>query len=125
MKNARAYILLEVAVGGAMVAVVIVSLLGVLADARNRNVYAGRDVIASQLVLEKLEEYRASGGTTACATETLVPNVQGVYARVCTPASAATNVNGVAVTYNEAAVTVTYQTHDGPRTVSGVTRVYQ
>ena len=56
--RSRAYIMLEVAVGGAMIAVVIMGVLTALADGRTRNAYAGRDVIASQLVLAKLEEYR-------------------------------------------------------------------
>lgn len=129
MRNSqRGYVLLEVAIGGAMVAVVIFSLLGSLAEGRTRNVIGGRDVIASQLALDKIEMQRARGfGNTAtgCAMGETIQN-QGVYTRDCVGAAcAARTMFGVTVNCERVTVTVTYTTSLGVRDVVVVTEVYQ
>lgn len=58
---ARGYLLLEAAIGGAMVAVIIGSLLTSLTQARTMSIIAARDQTATQLVNEKLDERRALG----------------------------------------------------------------
>lgn len=64
IEQPRGYMLLEVMIGGAIAAVIIGTLLTSLADARQRNTLAARDVIAAQLVQEKLEERRLQASRT-------------------------------------------------------------
>ena len=120
--------MLEGAIGGAMVAVAVFSMLVNLADGRTRNVIGGRDVIASQLALDKVEMQRARGfGNTAtgCAAGETIQN-QGVYTRDCVPAGcAAQTMFGVTVQCERITVTVGYNTSVGPRSVTVVSEVYQ
>lgn len=127
----RGYIMLEVAMGGALIAVVIVGVLTALAEGRNRNTYAGRDVIASQLVLAKLEEYRTmtrANAKAACAAlnENPVPNQQGRYVRTCAWADDSETLPGMAaaIPFTTVTVTVTYPTTTTARTLNAMTRVY-
>lgn len=134
----RAYLLLEAAVGGAMVAVIIGSILTSLSQARTMSVLLGRDQTASNLVVEKLEERRALGflaaGLPLTLTEATVANVNGSYRRV-TQVTACTEVipaPGVTVSCNDIVVTVTYVSSKGAklgnsttRTSSATARVYQ
>ncbi len=124
----RGYVLLEVAIGGALVAVVVLSLLGSLSEGRTRNVIGGRDVIASQLALDKIEMQRARGpGNTAtgCAMGETIQN-QGIYTRDCVAAVCPPQTMfGVTVTCERVTVTVTYSTALGDRDVVVVTEVYQ
>jgi hypothetical protein len=83
----RAYLLLEAAMGGAMVAVIVGSILTSLSQARTMSIITNRDQIANQLVVEKLEEQRALGFTGTAAgvtTEAVVAGVTGKYARETT-----------------------------------------
>lgn len=125
----RGYVLLEVAVGGAMVAVVVFGLLGSLAEGRTRNVIGGRDVIASQLALDKIEMQRARGfgntGTGCTAGVETIQN-QGIYKRDCVAASCPAKIMfGVTVNCERVTVTVEYTTSLGVRDVVVVTEVYQ
>lgn len=124
----RGYILIEVAVGGAILAVAIFGLMGSLAEARTRNVIGGRDVIASQLALDKVEMQRALGyGNTAtgCNAGEVIQN-QGVYTRDCSVTTpAAVTMFGITRGREQISVTVTYSTSLGDRAVTVVSEVYQ
>jgi type II secretory pathway pseudopilin PulG len=134
MKN-RGYILLEVAIGGAMVAVLCATVLSSLADARVQNVVAGRDAVAGQLALERLEQQRTLGFTLAgsanCPATETVTNQQGAYTRTCSVSGASTTAfthatGSCTPTCNMAAtvnvsckdvnVSVSYSAHDGKGT---------
>jgi hypothetical protein len=129
----RGYILLEVVVGGAMAAVLIAGLMTQVASSRQDNVVAGRDVIASVLVTERLEAERSRGhGFSGCAADsspTVVTGQQGNYTRTCSRAALAESVRGVNLPYDEVTVTVEYKTsRPAPRDkrqIQAVTRVYK
>lgn len=123
----RGYILLEVTIGGAIVAVAVFSMLASLSEGRTRNVIGGRDVIASQLALDKVEMQRARGfGDTAtnCSAGETIQN-QGLYTRDCSVATPAdVTMFGVTRSREEITVTVTYSTSLGDRAVTVVSEVY-
>ena len=127
-KPERGYVLLEVAMGGAMVAVVVFGLLANLAESRTRNVIGGRDVIASQLALDKIEMQRARGYGTAgtnCVAGEVIQN-QGVYTRDCaTTGPSSRAMFGVTVNYKVVTVSVSYRTSLGNRSQTVVSEVYQ
>ena len=139
MRDPRGYILMEVAIAGALVAVIAGTLLSSLADARVRNVMAGRDVVASQLALEKIEQQRAlgfagAGAAAACGTEATVAGQKGAYSRTCAVAVSAGSpftINTVTVNCKDVTVTVKYNVDaaarstsaNGDRTVTLQTRV--
>jgi hypothetical protein len=127
---ARAYVLLEVAIGGALVAIVCATLMSSLADARSRNVWAGRDVVAGQLVQEQIEEARAVGrgnNPTDCPGTAQVATQEAIYQRTCaiSTAGSPTNVGGSALAFDTVTVTVQYATSAGNRVTSAATRRYR
>ena len=127
----RGYILIEVTVGGALVAVIVATLLSTLADSRMRNVVAGRDLVASQLLNDKLDLQRSKGFTnadTGCATEAKVAGQTSTYIRRCVPTTTTQNflgVGGVTRTINCKVITVQveYRPQSGARIVEGRTWV--
>lgn len=130
----RGFLLIDVMIAGALAAVVIGSVLSVLANARSKNVAAARDVIATQLVLEKLDQVRSlpfGSLAGAAGTEATVPNVTGKYARVtAVTASANETVSSTAMPFRDVTVTVTYTSDAfgpgaGTRATQATTRVYQ
>ena len=90
--KARAYLMFEVMVGGAMSAVIIVGIISSLSHTHSMRVVAGRDTTASQLALVKMEELRRASfpPTTAGSPESPVPGVQGRYTRSWTVSAVAT-----------------------------------
>ena len=60
-QRARGYLLIDIMIAGSIAAVVIASLLSILATARTKNTAATRDVVATQLVLEKFDRERSKG----------------------------------------------------------------
>lgn len=131
----RGYILIEVSIGGALVALLIAGLLTQIAQARTDNVIAGRQIIAAQLVQEKIERERAlgfvaAGGCNPAETAAVIANQQGQYKRTCTRTASASETIGaglgaVTINYNTVTVTVEYETNRGTRTTEAVTRVYE
>jgi hypothetical protein len=127
----RGYVLYEVMLGGALIALILATLMTQVADSRTKNVIAGRDTIAAMLVQQKMAQQRARGFAdvgTGCATETTVAGQQGNYERVCTAGGAvAETINGIAVNYKDLSVTVNYTTSQSttPRSITAVTRVYE
>jgi hypothetical protein len=119
----RGYMLLEVMIGGAMTAVVVMTVLTQIAQARAQNITTGRDVTAAQLVLEKMEEQRLASAWTA-ATET-VASVNGMYTRTVAVAACTETVGSLSLTCNDVTVTVTFPTNDGKvHSVAATIRVY-
>lgn len=130
----RGYILLEVVMGGAMAAVIIAGILTTVAHTRAKNVYAARDVTASQLVLERLEERRALGYAAVTAmSETPVTGVVGRYDRVTAVTDCVETVPAPGANTNcrDITVTVSYTATDvgaGGGTIrrsQATARVYQ
>lgn len=131
----RGYLLLEAAVGGAMVAVIIGSLLTSMSQARTMSVLSGRDQTASQLVGEKLEERRALGfDNVTPEAAAVVIGVTGEYKRTTTVTDCIEVLPppGTDMPCKDIAVTVTYQVSAnagsgaaGVRTSQATARVYQ
>jgi len=131
----RAYLLLEVAIGGAVVAVIVGSILTSLSQARTMTIVVGRDQTASQLVVEKLDERRALGFTLVSAeAPATVTGVTGLYTRETTVATCTEVIPapGTNLPCKDITVTVTYQTSQNAkmgtsttRTTRASARVYQ
>lgn len=135
MRNPRGYLLIDIMIGGALAAIVITGILTVLANARARNTNAARDVIASQLVLERIDQVRSQAFATINSTPDENPvtgaNIRGNYRRrtqVSTTGSPE-NVGGFSLPFKDVTVTVTYTTGAvtgaTTRTTQATTRVYQ
>jgi hypothetical protein len=122
----RAYLLLEVAIGGAVVAVIVGSILTSLSQARTMTIIVGRDQTASQLVVEKLDERRALGFTLVTAeAPATVTGVNGLYTRETTVNTACTEVipaPGTNIPCKDITVTVTYQTSQNAKMGTSTTR---
>lgn len=132
--RSRGYVLIEVMVGGALFAVLVSVLLTQLAEARTRNVIAGRDVVAAQLVQEQLGRERAAGyaGTpsaTCNAAFAAVASQTGKYERKCEVVNGTRTVGSAAtqtLNVNTVTVTVRYDNSaDGVRTIAAATEIYQ
>lgn len=130
----RGYLLIDVMIAGALAAVVIVSVLTVLANARARNVAAARDVIATQLVLEKLDQVRSVAFASlagAAGDEPAVADVNGTYRRLTTVGPLANEtVSGTPLPFRDVTVMVSYSTNAfsagvAQRETQATTRVYQ
>lgn len=124
----RGYLMMEVAIGGAMAAVIIAGIVTLVADARVKRTAAARDVVASQLVLDKLEDLRNSN-PIAGGSDTPLPG----YTRTWTAAAAAvetltTPFGNITMNSTEVVVTVTYNSNASSnpvRTATARSRVYQ
>ena len=136
----RGFLLIDVMIAGAIAAVVIAGILTVIASARSANVAAARDVIAAQLVLEKIDQMRsepfAALTTGTFSTENPVAGATGRYQRVVTVSGIVTDtvVSGTssnALSGRNITVTVTYVSdaaniaNNTTRTSAATTRVYQ
>ncbi len=120
LKRLRAYLLFEVAIGGAIIAVVIGGLLTELQRSRALNIAGGRDIEASQLVLERLEAMRHSAAASSPAFTALAagtpadPGVPAGYTRTTTVSGIGTeatplpNNAGFTLDYKDVTVTVSY-----------------
>ena len=120
-----AYLLLEVALGGAIVAVIVGSILTSLSQARTMSIISGRDQTASQLVLETLDERRALGFALVTAQAAApVAGVQGVYTRetTVTPCVEVIAAPGVNMNCKDITVTVTYPISKNASTGNATTR---
>ena len=120
----RGYVLMEVMMGGAMLAVLLTSVLMQLGEARGHTARAGRDAVSGRLVEAKLEELRDLGAAAASGSD--APVTQGTYARSWTVSGAQTQVVGDArtLTFRDVNVVVTYSFKGQARTSRAATRVY-
>jgi hypothetical protein len=121
----RAYLLLEVALGGAIVAVIVGSILTSLSQARTMSIISGRDQTASQLVLETLDERRALGFALVTAQAAApVTGVHGVYTRetTVTPCVEVIAAPGANMNCKDITVTVTYPISANASTGNATTR---
>lgn len=128
-QSPRGYVMLEAAIGGILVALAVFGMLASLADGRTKNVIGGRDVIASQLALDKVELQRSTGYPNfdaGCAAGEVIQH-QGLYTRDCVVDGAcpAQTMFGVTVNCKRITVTVTYTTSLGPRNVVVTSEMYQ
>ena len=126
----RGYLLIDVMIGGVLVAIVLATILSVVLHARSRNVYAARDVVATQLVLERLDQVRSQAFGAIAAGTTTEATVAGItsgrYSRTTVITTGNTNGGGFTLDFKEIRVTVTYTTQDsGVRTSQATTRVYR
>ncbi len=124
----RGYLLLETAIGGAMVAAILGGILTSLSQARTMSIVLGRDQTASQLVVEKLEERRALGFAGATAeVAAVVPGVQGRYTRSTTVTACVETIPapGADTNCKDITVVVSYTTSKGARLGSSTTRTIQ
>lgn len=138
----RGYLLLDVFIGAALAAVIVSILFQQVAAARRSNTAATRDVVATQLLLEKLEQQR-SLPYASFANGTANEMLAGGYHRqtVVTTGSAVKDVVGTSpnqrtLFYAKIAVTVKYPCLNPPncttappgekvRATQATTRVYQ
>lgn len=122
----RGYLLLEVTVGGAMAAVIIAGVLTIVSDVRVKGIQAARDVTASQLVLERIEERRALGFAGAAAmTENPVAAVTGRYVRTTTVVDCTETVPAPGANLPCKDITVTVTFGAPARRSQATARVYQ
>jgi hypothetical protein len=140
-KVQRGYLLLEMVVCGALAAVILAGILSQLVRARNLNVATGRDVIASQLVLERLEIARNTPFTNAAIANgiTSTDTPLSGYTRTMTVSNSCSEAMtfpapalGATALCKDITVTVTFrmnQTGAGSglqtRTSQAQTRIYQ
>ena len=80
----RGYLLMEVMVGGAMAAVVLVGMLSFISSGRVKNVAAARSITANHLVNETLEQTRAGVYPPVAVGATVVVAAGGRYTRTTT-----------------------------------------
>lgn len=130
MRRARGFLLIDIMVGGAIAAVVIAGMLTLLVSARNKNVVATRDAVATQLVLERIDKERSRPFTslaTGTAVEAVVAGQTGKYRRETTIGGALTeSVGSFSLPFRDITVVVTYNTVEGPtRRSQASTRYYQ
>jgi type II secretory pathway pseudopilin PulG len=119
-RASRGYLLIETAVSGALFAILLASLFAELARARNQNVAASRDVVASQLVLECVERLRTVGLASTNSTCNTLPMPAG-YTRILNVDGATTNEvvtlfnppTSRNIPYKRAVVTVRYNINTG------------
>lgn len=133
----RAYLLLEAAIGGAMVAVILGSILTSLSQARTMSIVLGRDQVASTLVVEKIDELRAlgfAGNPVAVTTENPVAAIEGKYKRTVTVTACTETIPapGANVNCRDIVVAVEFNVSKNAkvgaattRVSTGQTRVYQ
>lgn len=128
-KRGRGYLLMEVMVGGVLVASGLMTLTAAVADMRYRSEMASREVTAAQLMNQKLEEVRSvayanlGGLTTYAPGAPEIITLSGTYARSFQRTFVAA-VPGSSPAYYEFTVTVTYNLHHEVRDISGQTRIY-
>lgn len=127
-RGPRAWLLLEVMVGGVMASVLLAELMVSVGWASDRSAYVGRKVTAKMLAEQKIEEARGTiYGSLITGTTTETVTLQGTYTRIVniTDGSVSTGVSGTAIlNYKEVRVTVEFGTNP-VRTVTTATRVYQ
>jgi type II secretory pathway pseudopilin PulG len=133
--SSRGYLLLEAAIGGAIVAVIIGGLLTSLSQAQTMSIISARDQTATQLVNEKLDERRALGFANVTAqTAAVVVGVTGEFTRQTTVTACTETVPapGTNIPCKDITVSVSFVAGanastgaGGTRTVQATARVYQ
>jgi type II secretory pathway pseudopilin PulG len=129
-RSLRGWLMIEVAVGGVMASVILGSLLIQVGDSMDKTVVVGRELTATMLAQQAIEQARGiaapfvnlTDGTTTVA----VPSgMTGTYTRTRTVASGHVTIAGQALSFKDVKVTVTFPTNDGlTKTVLLETRLY-
>ena len=127
MRTSRGFLLLDVMVGGALVALILATLLVILASARAKNVAASRDLVATQLVLEEIDRQRAASyANVPLFPASPVVTTSGTYLRSASmPASDDESIGGFQLPFKDVMVKVTYQSEGKTRTSQATTRIYE
>ncbi len=132
-RGARAFALLDVMIGGTIVATFAAIMLVQLGSAQTISAIAGRDLAASRLVSERLEAARGRGARASCATagttSEKVSRGQRPYTVKTTTSVTKEETQQAATTnfltrYCEILVEVTFTPTNDPRTVKAATRLY-
>jgi hypothetical protein len=137
MNGPHAFALLDVVIGGTVVAAFSSIMLVQLGMAQNLSMVANRDLAASRLVSAGLESARALGALAACQTAPVDNDPVGVVVerggrpyRVVTdtsPVITETYTSGSGtfqIQYCEILLTVTFTAGKDPRQVKAATRLY-
>lgn len=120
----RAYLMLEMMVGGAMAAVVLVGMLTFISSGRVKNIAASRDVTANQLVNEMMEQKRSAAYPPTAVGATAIAAAGGTYTRtVVTDATGCPEVRAnpgggpaFSLACTNVTTTVTFSITDGGQT---------
>lgn len=130
---ARGYLLMEMMVGGAMAAVILMGVLSLIASGRAANVAASRDITANQLVNETMEQKRFGAFPPTAVAATVLSAAGGRYTRTVAVANGPgcpevrTRPGGgtYSFTCRDVTVTVTFDNQGRTRTSSASMRMYQ
>ena len=127
MRTSRGFLLLDVMVGGALVALILATLLVILASARAKNVAASRDLVATQLVLEEIDRQRAASfANVPLLPASPVVTTSGTYLRSASqPAAGNESIIGFSLPFKDVMVKVTYESEGKTRTSQATTRIYE
>lgn len=133
-RRSRGYLLMEMMVGGAMAAVILLGVLSLIASARAANIAARRDITANQLVTEMIEQKRFGAFPPTAVVATPISAAGGVYTRTVDvtdgPACPETRTNpgggpAFSLACRDVTVTVTFDNQGVTRTASATMRMYQ
>lgn len=124
--NPRGWLLVEVAVGGVMASVVIGALLVNTGAAMDRTTFASRQMTATMLAQQAIEQSRSAGTALTSSGDIGVPSgLSGSYTRTRTETTGTTTIGTNVINFKEVAVTVAFPTHDyGIKRVTLQTRIY-
>jgi hypothetical protein len=135
--RARAYVMLEALVGGALLATVLLGLVGQIGEARAESTRQSRRITAQQLLMRELEELRALPFSVV-STNVAIDGI-GAGDRVITVGNGRYRVQrvvsanqtetvqtsgSISVIYRTVTVTVSFPDRVGNEQVTGVTRIY-
>lgn len=125
-KNPRGWLLVEVAVGGVMASVIIGALLVNTGAAMDRTTFASRQMTATMLAQQAIEQSRAAGIALTSSGDIGVPSgLSGRYTRTRNETVGTTTIGTSVINFKEVSVTVSFNTHDyGNKSVTLQTRVY-
>lgn len=125
----RGWLLVEVAIGGVMAAVILGAVLVNIGDATNKTTAIGRNLTSQMLAQQGIEQARAlKNARTVLADGTItlpVPNtLRGTYTRTRTITSGTTSAGGKTLPFKEVAVSVSYPSGNSRSSLTLRTRIY-
>ncbi|MBI1948892.1 MAG: hypothetical protein HYS27_24610 [Deltaproteobacteria bacterium] len=122
----RGWLLVEVAVGGVMASVIIGALLVNTGAAMDRTTFASRQMTATMLAQQAIEQSRAAGIALTSSGDIGVPSgLSGRYTRTRNETVGSTTIGTNVINFKEVTVTVSFNTHDyGNKIVTLQTRIY-
>lgn len=109
--SARAYLLIEVMIGGVIASAVMVGVLSQIGEARARAIVTAREVVATQLVTDKLEQARGlgfAGVAPGTITEAPVLGLGSPYSRETNITAAQETLGAFTLDFKKVEVTVRF-----------------